>query len=210
MTVRKRLQRIGNSHGLVLDRDLLAALAPDGDLNASLLVEVVGNALVVRREGTFAPTPGQVTGAAIVSPPDLPAGLSPTDRLVLEALTTRSTATRGEIATAIGRSPETVSASLKRLKGDEWVTQTGRDWRLSLTARRRLETDEGQRFASLPPSLARLAVALEAGPLTAGEVAEALGVPRRTANALLARATREGLVQVSGGATPAYSLTARS
>lgn len=206
MTVRKKLQRVGNSHGLVLDRDLIAALVPDGDLDANLLVEVVGTALVIRRENSAMPTASQVSTAATVSPPDLPSSLSPTERLVLESLTASSPATRGEVAAAISRSPETVSAALKRLKGDEWVVQTGRDWRLTPTARRRLETDEGQRFASLPPSLARLVVALEIGPLTAGEVAEALGVPRRTVNALLLRATREGLVRVDSHATPRYHL----
>lgn len=205
MAVRKRLQRIGNSHGIVIDRDLLAALAPDGDLDAALLVEVVGSALVVRREDAPALAPGEVERAATVAAPEL-LGLTPTERLLLGALRSGS-ATRGELADAVQRAPETVSNALKRLKGDGWVTQTGRDWRLTPDARRRLETDEGRRFAELPPTLARLAVALEAGPLTAGEIAEALNVPRRTANALLARATREGLVSVSGVTTPHYTLS---
>lgn len=206
--VRKKLQKVGNSHGIVLDRDLLAGLVPDGNLDAALLVEVVGSALVVRREDAPAPAPGEVERAATIAAPDLP-GLTPTERLLLDALRSGA-ATRGEIADAVQRAPETVSNALKRLKGDGWVTQTGRDWRLTPDARRRLETDEGRRFAELPPTLARLALALEAGPLTAGEVAEALNVPRRTANALLARATRDGLVSVGGNATPQYALRACS
>ena len=49
MTVRRRLQRLGNSRVLLLDRDLLEALLPDGDPEQELRVTVVGDALVVRR-----------------------------------------------------------------------------------------------------------------------------------------------------------------
>lgn len=206
MAVRKRLQRIGNSHGIVIDRDLLAALAPDGDLDAALLVEVVGSALVVRREDAPAPAPGEVEQAAAAAAPDVP-GLTPTERLVLTALQ-RGSATRGELADAVQRAPETVSAALKTLKAEELVTQTGRDWRLTPIAKTRLEADEGKRFAALSPSLARLMLALEGGPLTAAQVAVALGSPRSTANNLLQRAVRAGLVSVSGGAPPRYSLSA--
>jgi len=205
MTVRKKLQKLGNSRVLLLDRDLLAALLPDGDLDATLLVEVVGSALVVRREDAPAPTVAAVEQAATLAVPDVP-GLSPTERLVLTALQ-RGSATRGELADAVQRAPETVSAALKRLKSDEWVTQTGRDWRLTPLAKRRLQTDEGKRYAELPPNLARLVLALEAGPLTADEVADALGVPRRTANELLARGGREGLVSIDDDPSrPHYSL----
>lgn len=205
MTVRKKLQRLGNSRVLLLDRDLLAALLPDGDLDATLLVEVVGSALVVRREDALAPTVEAVELAATAAAPDVP-GLSPTERKVLDALR-RGPATRGELAEVVSRTPETVSTALKRLKSDDWVTQTGRDWRLTPLAKRRLETDEGKRYAELPPSLARLVLALEAGPLTADEVADALGVPRRTANELLARGGREGLVAIDDDPSrPRYSL----
>lgn len=205
MTVRKKLQKLGNSRVLLLDRDLLAALLPDGDLDATLLVEVVGSALVVRREDAPAPERGEVERAATIAAPDVP-GLSPTERLVLTALQ-RGSATRGELADAVQRAPETVSAALKRLKSDDWVTQTGRDWRLTPLAKRRLETDDGKRYAELPPSLARIVLALEAGPLTADEVADALGVPRRTANELLARGGREGLVAIDDDPSrPRYSL----
>jgi len=192
MTVRKKLQKLGNSRVLLLDRDLLEALLPAGNLEATLLVEVVGGALVVRREGAPTPSEAAVAEAASRSPLVVP-GLSPTERKVLEALR-GGPATRGELAEVVNRSPETVSAALKRLSKDAWVTQTGRDWRLTRHAKRRLETDEGKVYAELPPSLARLVLALESGPLTASEVAETLNVPRRTANDLLRRARREGLV----------------
>lgn len=206
MTVRKKLQRLGNSRVLLLDRDLLAALLPDGDLDATLLVEVVGSALVVRREDAPAPERGEVERAATVAVPDVP-GLSPTERLVLRALRSGS-ATRGELAETIGRAPETVSAALKRLKDAGLTAQTGRDWRLTPLARTQLETDEGRRFAGLPPSLARLAVALEDGPLNAAQLEERLGVTRGAVLNAARRAIAAGLVQreVTGAQPPQYHL----
>lgn len=98
------------------------------------------------------------------------------------------------------------SAALKRLKEGAWVLQTGRDWRLSPTALARLGTGEGRLASELPPPLARLAVLLEGGPLTAAQVAEALRVPRRTANDLLARAVQAGVAVRGEGPAPAYRL----
>lgn len=69
-----------------------------------------------------------------------------------------------------------------------------------------METDEGHRFAELPPNLARLALALEDGPLTAAEITEKLGLPRRTANDALRRAIAEGLIEAKGDVIPTYSL----
>lgn len=204
MTVRKKLQKLGSSRALLIDRDLLAVLLPDGNLDATLLVEAVSGALVVRREGTPEPSVEDVQQAGITAPPELP-GFSPTERRVLDALRSGA-ATRGELAERVQRAPETVSAALKTLKGQGLVVSTGRDWRLTPTAKWRLEPDEGRKFAGLPPSLARLVIALEAGPLTARQVAERLGVPRRTANALLARAMRDGVVTVTEDVAPLYAL----
>jgi len=204
MTVRKKLQKLGNSRVLLIDRDLLAVLHPDGDVDATLLVEVVGSALVVRREGAPAPALGEVEQAATVAAPEVP-GLSPTKRLVLMALQ-RGPATRGELAETIGRAPETVSAALKTLKEQGLTAQTGRDWRLTPTAKTRLETDDDRKFAGLAPSLARLVVVLEGGPLTAAELTDRIGLPRRTVNDLLARAIKAGLVNATNDATPHYNL----
>ncbi len=204
MTVRKKLQRLGNSRVLLLDRDLLAALLPDGDLDATLLVEVVGSALVVRREDAPAPAPGEVEQAATAAAPDVP-GLTPTERLVLTALQ-RGSATRGELADAVQRAPETVSAALKTLKTSALVTQTGRDWRLTPTARTRLETNEGQRYAGLSRSLARLVLALEDGPATAAQLQERLGVTRTAVLTATRQAIAAGLVQVDEAAIPQYRL----
>jgi DNA-binding MarR family transcriptional regulator len=207
MTVRKKLQKLGNSRVLLLDRDLLAALLPDGDLDATLLVEVVGSALVVRREDAPAPTVEAVEQAATTAAPDVP-GLSPTERLVLTALQ-RGSATRGELADAVQRAPETVSAALKTLKDKGLVASTGRDWRLTPTAKTRLEADEGKRFAGLSPSLARLVVALEAGPATAAQLQERLGVTRGAVLTATRQAIAAGLVSATDEATPQYGLTTR-
>ncbi len=207
MTVRKKLQKLGNSRVLLLDRDLLAALLPDGDLDATLLVEVVGSALVVRREDAPAPTVEAVEQAATLAVPAVP-GLSPTERLVLTALRDGA-ATRGELAESIGRAPETVSAALKTLKDKSLVTQTGRDWRLTPTAKTRLEADEGRKFAELPAALARLLLALEAGPATAAQLQERLGVTRTAVLTATRQAIAAGLVSATSEATPCYGLTAR-
>lgn len=86
------------------------------------------------------------------------------------------------------------------------MLQTGRDWRLSPTALARLGTGEGRLASELPPPLARLAVLLEGGPLTAAEITEKLGLPRRTANDALRRAIAEGLIEAKGDVIPTYSL----
>ena len=204
MTVRKKLQRLGNSRVLLLDRDLLAALLPDGDLDATLLVEVVGSALVVRREDAPAPTVESVEQAATAAVPDLP-GLSPTERLVLTALQ-RGSATRGELADAVQRAPETVSAALKTLKDAGLVAQTGRDWRLTPTAKTRLEADEGRKFAELPAALARLMLALEDGPATAAQLQARLGVTRGAVLTATRQGIAAGLVSATSEATPRYGL----
>jgi len=198
------LQRLGNSRVLLLDRDLLAALLPDGDLDATLLVEVVGSALVVRREDAPTPDSAAVEQAATAAAPDVP-GLSPTERLVLDALRSGS-ATRGELADAVQRAPETVSAALKTLKDANLVTQTGRDWRLTPTAKTRLEADEGKRFAGLPPSLARLMLALEGGPATAAQLEERLGVTRGAVLAAARQAIAAGLITKHNDSVPVYRL----
>lgn len=191
---------------LLLDRDLLTALLPDGDLDATLLVEVVGSALVVRREDAPAPTVDAVEQAATVAAPDVP-GLSPTERLVLDALRPGS-ATRGELADVVQRAPETVSAALKTLKGQGLVASTGRDWRLTPTAKTRLEADESRKFAELPAALARLMLALEDGPATAAQLQERLGVTRGAVLTATRQGIAAGLVQVDEAAIPHYRLTA--
>ncbi|HET9026105.1 MAG TPA: helix-turn-helix domain-containing protein [Trueperaceae bacterium] len=207
MTVRKKLQKLGNSRVLLLDRDLLAALLPDGDLDATLLVEVVGSALVVRREDAPAPAPGEVERAATAAAPDVP-GLTPTERLVLTALR-GGAATRGELAETIGRAPETVSAALKTLKAAELVTQTGRDWRLTATAKTHLAEHEPDPYENLPPAVARLCRGLQQGPATAAELEERLRVTRGAVLMATARAVDAGLVErvpVARGAPPEYRL----
>src|SRR5690554_247810 len=64
VAVRKKLQRVGKSRCVLLDLDLLEALLPDGDLEQTLLVEVVGDALVIRRE-TSSPLPIEAVAAAV-------------------------------------------------------------------------------------------------------------------------------------------------
>lgn len=129
MAVRKKLQKLGASRVLLLDRDLLGVLLPDGDLEQTLLVEVVGDALVVRRE-TSSPLPAEVVAAAVA--PDSPfRELNVLEQRVLQAVS-EGLGNTSEITRRIGdRSRPTVSLALTRLLREGLVVKTGRDWRLA-------------------------------------------------------------------------------
>lgn len=129
MAVRKKLQNLGQSKALLIDQDLLGVLLPDGDLTRTLLVEVVGDALVVRRE-TSEPLPREAVEAA-VSPSPL-RDLNVLEQRVLNVVTEAQPVTTREVTERIGdRSRPTVSLALNRLLKLGLVSKTGRDWRVS-------------------------------------------------------------------------------
>lgn len=110
---------------MLLDRDLLEVLLPDGDLSQTLVVEIVGDALVVRRE-TSDPLPRAAVERA-VSPGPL-RELNVTEQRVLAAVA-QAPGTTNEITERIGnRSRPTVSLALNRLLRLGLVSKTGRDW----------------------------------------------------------------------------------
>lgn len=126
VAVRKRLQRVGASKCVILDLDLLDALFPDGDLEQTLLVEVVGDALVVRRE-TSSPLPREAVEAA-VSPGPL-RELNLLEQRALRIVADAHPLTTAEVTERIGnRSRPTVSLALNRLLKLGLVSKTGRDW----------------------------------------------------------------------------------
>ena len=129
MAVRKKLQNLGKSKVLLLDQDLLGVLLPDGDLTQTLLVEVVGDALVVRRE-TSSPLPTQAVAGAVA--PDNPRrDLNITEQRALRAVAD-GPGNSSEITERIGdRSRATVSLALNRLLRAGLLEKTGRDWRVS-------------------------------------------------------------------------------
>jgi len=132
VAVRKKLQNLGKSKVLLLDQDLLGVLLPDGDLEQTLLVEIAGDALVVRRE-TSAPLPRAAVEAA-VSPGPLRA-LNVTEQRVLAAVA-QAPGTTNEITERIGnRSRPTVSLALNRLQRAGLVSKTGRDWSVTNVGR---------------------------------------------------------------------------
>jgi len=196
-TVRKRLQKLGNSRVLVIDRDLLDALVPDGDLEQTLLVSIVGDALVVRRETSRPLSVTDVTAASerMASIPERVLALPATDQALLRELA-REAGNATELARRLGhRTRETVSTRLHALKRDGWVTRTGRDWRLTIAGRERLENDPSASLEGLAPAVARLVLALEAGPATAAELEERLGVKRSAVQSAIKQATQAGLVE---------------
>lgn len=131
MAVRKKLQNLGKSKALLLDRDLLEVLLPDGDLSQTLVVEIVGDALVMRRETSESLPRAAVERA--VSPGPLRA-LNVTEQRVLAAVA-QAPGTTNEITERIGtRSRPTVSLALNRLKRAGLVSKTGRDWSVSAVA----------------------------------------------------------------------------
>lgn len=127
--MRKKLQNLGKSKVLLLDQDLLRVLLPDGDLTQTVLVEVVGDALVVRRE-TTEPLPRSAVEAA-VTPGPLRV-LNVTEQRVLRAVA-QQPGTTTEIMRRLGdRSRPTVSLALNRLLRAGLVSKTGRDWRITV------------------------------------------------------------------------------
>lgn len=126
---------------LFLDRDLVEALVPDGDLEQTILVEVVGDALVVRRESSDALAPTVVQEAALPGPLT---SLNLTEQRILRAVA-EGPGTTVDIRERIGnRSRPTVSLALNRLKAAGWVTKTGRDWHPTQAARDALTAASAQ------------------------------------------------------------------
>jgi len=196
VAVRKRLQKHGSSRALVIDQDLLRVLLPDGDLEQTLLGEVVGDALLVRRE-TSDPLPTSAVAQAadqLASLPESVIELNATERQLLTELLAAPGTTKG-LAGRVGRARETVSHRLNRLRERGWVTKTGRDWRVTDAGRARLESDPASRFAEYPAAVARLLLALERGPATAAQLEERLGVKRSTVLSAITQAAKAGLVE---------------
>ena len=136
VAVRKKLQNLGKSKALLLDQDLLGVLLPDGDLTQTVLVEVVGDALVVRRE-TSEPLP-RVAVEAAVAPGPL-RELNVLEQRVLRAVG-EGPGNTTEITQRIGdRSRPTVSLALNRLLRLGLASKTGRDWHLTDAGRELLE-----------------------------------------------------------------------
>lgn len=134
MTVRKKLQWLGNSRVLLLDRSVLATFLPDGDFDQELLVEVERGELRVRpAEQQRAPSPSP---AAVKLPPF--ETLKPREQAILRELAARVGNT-SEVAERVGgASVPTFSLALNRLLRAGWLRKVGRDWHLTDAARKKL------------------------------------------------------------------------
>lgn len=131
MTVRKKLQWLGNSRVLLLDRSVLGVFLPDGDFDQELVVEVERGRLTVRPAAEPVPTP------APAATTNLPAfeTLTPREQAILQELSTRVGNT-SEVAERVGgASVATFSRALNRLLREGWLRKVGRDWHVTSAGR---------------------------------------------------------------------------
>lgn len=209
MAVRKKLQKIGGSRGIIIDRDLLEALLPDGDLEQTVLIEVVGDALVVRRETSTPLTAAEVVAAVA---PDSPVrDLTVLEQRLLEAVG-QGPAHTSEVVRRIGdRSRPTVSLTLNQLLRDGFLTKVGRDWHLTQQGESWWVRPTVARYAGVGPAVKRVCVALEDGPATTAELVERLGLSTSAVARSLRLAMEAGLVErddtLKGVGAPTHKLT---
>ena len=127
VTVRKKLQWLGNSRVLLLDRSVLAEFLPDGDFDQELLVEVERGELRVR---PAVPPAAKSASPATVNLPPLES-LKPREQAILRELAGRVGNT-SEVAERVGdASVPTFSLALNRLKRAGWLRKVGRDWHVT-------------------------------------------------------------------------------
>lgn len=127
MTVRKKLQWLGNSRVLLLDRGVLSTFLPDGDFDQELVVEVERGRLTVRPATKPVPSPAPM---ATVKLPAFET-LKPREQAILRELAARVGNT-SEVAERVGgASVPTFSLALNRLLRAGWLRKVGRDWHLT-------------------------------------------------------------------------------
>jgi hypothetical protein len=132
--MRKKLQWLGNSRVLLLDRSVLGVFLPDGDFDQELVVEVERGRLTVRPATEPVPTQARETTV------QLPAfeTLKPREQAILRELGARVGNT-SEVAERVGgASVPTFSLALNRLLRAGWLRKVGRDWHLTIAARKQL------------------------------------------------------------------------
>lgn len=139
MPVLKKLVKMGTrSWGFIVTKDMQRVLGVDGDAEKVLVVEVVGDALLLRRAGAPAPDASEIERAvgraAAVSVPG-PVWRPALQRL-LAAMHRLGPSTAVAIARELGLSREHTSASLKAAAADGWVEKTIAGWELTTAAAR--------------------------------------------------------------------------
>lgn len=131
MPIKKRLQRIGRtSKGIILSIDMLAQMdLEDGD---TVVLEIIGDALVVRKDGVPPPDTARVLMALDMMSRALPEGetLSERDQVVLQALRDAAGPLSARALAAVTDSNlHTIRSSLTRLRAKELVEMDGRTYR---------------------------------------------------------------------------------
>lgn len=130
VTVRKKLQWLGNSRVLLLDRSVLAAFLPDGDYDQALVVEVQRGEIVVRPADARPTEPDEP--AKVTLPPF--EELTEREQAILRALAGGPANTTEVAAKVGGVSVSMFSRHLNALARAGWVRKTGRDWHLTTAA----------------------------------------------------------------------------
>lgn len=132
VTVRKKLQWLGNSRVLLLDRSVLRRFLPDGDYDQELLVTVQRGELVVRPADARPAEPDTTAAKAPLLPFE---ELTEREQAILRALAD-GPANTTEVAQLVGGvSVSMFSRHLNALARAGWLRKTGRDWHLTAAGR---------------------------------------------------------------------------
>lgn len=194
MGVRKKLQKIGGaSLGFVVSRDMLEHLGLSGSERDVVVEAVPGGALLIRRADAPAVDSAELSTALTAEPDVVPADAPQKEwrqRLLL-AVRDHGPTTTVAIAKVVGRTRESTSGNLNKLKREGLVMRSFAGWELAPATAAWF--DQAGMIAGLPATDRRFAEALrDHGPATAAEIARRLGVTANYGSRVLARAAREG------------------
>lgn len=201
VAVRKKLQKIGGaSLGFVVSRDMLEHLGITGDDRAVVVEALPGGALLIQRDGAPAPSPDELH-AELTSEPDVvptEAPLKEWRQRLLLAVRDHGPINTTELARIVGRTRESTSGNLNKLKREGLVHRSLAGWELTPAAARWFEN--AGPLAELSSRDRRFAEALrELGPSTPRDVARRLGVGANYASRVLVGGARNGWAVKRGG-----------
>lgn len=194
VAVRKKLQRIGGaSLGFVVSRDMLEHLGINGDDRTVVVEALPGGALLIRRDGA-PPVERDLLHEELASEPDvLPAGapLKEWRQRLLLAVRDHGPVSTTELAKIVGRTRESTSGNVNKLKREGLVARSLAGWELTPSAAAWFEG--AGRLAELSPRDQRFAESLrELGPATPSELARHLNVGANYASRVLVNGAKAG------------------
>jgi len=201
VAVRKKLQKIGGaSLGFVVSRDMLEHLGITSDDRAVVVEALPGGALLIRRDGAPAPSPVELH-AELTSEPDVvptEAPLKEWRQRLLLAVRDHGPLSTKELAMIVGRTRESTSGNVNKLKREGLVIRTLAGWELTPSAAAWFEG--AGRLAELSPRDRRFAESLrELGPSTPSELARHLNIGANYASRVLVNGAKAGWVVKRSG-----------